>query len=108
MTPEPGSFNEPWHAQVFALTVVLSEAGHFQWADWTRALGATLTRHRGEGPLDGAGDYYAAWLETLEMLLSNSGLAPSAEVADIRDAWERAYLRTPHGRPVVLETDSYS
>jgi len=26
-------FEEPWHAQVFAITVALNEAGVFQWTD---------------------------------------------------------------------------
>ena len=44
-TPE-APFTDPWHAQLFALTVALSDGGRFGWADWTRAFGATLARHR--------------------------------------------------------------
>ena len=35
-------FEEPWHAQVFAITVALNEAGVFQWTDWANRFGATL------------------------------------------------------------------
>ncbi len=31
--PEP-VFAEPWHAQVFAVTVALNEAGRFAWSEW--------------------------------------------------------------------------
>ena len=30
---------------------------------------------------------------------------PAAEAADVRAAWERAYLSTPHGSPVTLQAD---
>lgn len=97
---QPSHFDEPWQAELFALTVALSEAGHFAWPQWTEAFGATLRRHGAARPLDGGADYHRAWLETLETLLDRSGLAPSAEARAMRDRWEAAYLATPHGQPV--------
>ena len=35
-------FEEPWHAQVFAITVALNEAGIFQWTDWAHQFSTTL------------------------------------------------------------------
>ena len=102
--PEP-VFEAPWHAQVFALTVHLNEAGHFVWGDWAAAFGATLKRHGLSRELNGGEDYFAAWLETLEGFLAEAGLSDLAEVARLRDAWEAAYLRTPHGAPVSLDGD---
>ncbi len=99
---QPSRFDEPWQAQLFALTVALSEAGHFAWPDWTAAFGATLKAKGAAGPLDGGADYYAAWLETLEALLDRAGLAGRDEARAMRAAWERAYLSTPHGEPVRL------
>ncbi|WP_102223054.1 nitrile hydratase accessory protein [Acidimangrovimonas sediminis] len=96
-------FEEPWHAQVFALTVALSEAGRFTWPEWTEAFGATLARHGKDRALDGGEDYFHAWLETLEALLARLGLAEPAVVEALRDAWEAAYLATPHGQPVHLK-----
>jgi nitrile hydratase accessory protein len=101
----PAQFHEPWHAQAFALTVAMSEAGHFTWARWTEAFGATLARHRAAHPghaLDGGDDYFHAWLETLEGLLDSLGLAGAAQAHLVRDQWESAYLATPHGHPVRL------
>lgn len=102
--PEP-VFAAPWHAQVFALTVHLNEAGHFAWADWASRFGATLKRHGLARDLDGGDDYFAAWLETLESVLDQTGLADTDAVAQMRGAWKRAYLSTPHGMPVVLDGD---
>ncbi|UWR16587.1 nitrile hydratase accessory protein [Sulfitobacter sp. M368] len=99
--PEP-AFDAPWHAQVFALTVHLNEAGHFAWADWAERFGATLARHGLDKELNGGEDYFTAWLETLESFLAEIGMAAPADVADLRNAWEAAYLSTPHGAPVHL------
>ena len=102
--PEP-VFSEPWHAQVFALTVHLNERGRFKWPDWTQRFGATLAAHGLSRELDGGDDYFNAWLETLEELLADSGAAAPRDAADTKLAWERAYLNTPHGQPVKLAGD---
>lgn len=99
--PEP-VFLEPWHAQVFALTVHLNETGHVSWPDWARAFGDTLARHGLSKELDGGNDYFTAWLETLERVLSDAGLAHQRDVATVKQAWADAYLQTPHGTPVTL------
>jgi nitrile hydratase accessory protein len=107
-------FAEPWHASVFALAVKLSEAGYFTWHEWSEAFGARL---REERPLDGcAGDtrpmpevdsaaYYDVWLDTLESLLIQRGLASPTDLADLKAAWTKAYLQTPHGMPVKIGSD---
>ncbi|MEL6808109.1 MAG: nitrile hydratase accessory protein [Pseudomonadota bacterium] len=101
MTPEP-VFEAPWHAQLFALTVHLSETGLFDWPDWAARFGATLKRHGLERELNGGDDYFAAWLETLETLLAEANAAHPDAVQDMRDAWKAAYLETPHGAPVRI------
>lgn len=102
MRPEP-AFEAPWHAQIFALTVHLNAAGLFDWPDWAARFGATLKRHGLARELNGGDDYFAAWLETLEALLAQDGLASSQDVQALRDAWEIAYLDTPHGTPVTIK-----
>ena len=103
MTAPDPAFESPWHAQVFALTVYLNEAGHFAWPDWAQRFGATLARHGLARDLNGGDDYFAAWLETLESYLSDLGMASPDLVNALRDQWEAAYLSTPHGAPVRLE-----
>lgn len=100
--PQP-VFDAPWHAQVFALTVHLNEAGRFSWPAWAERFSATLRRHGLARELDGGEDYFRAWLETLEALLAEDGAAPASEVETLRGRWEDAYLSTPHGAPVQLE-----
>lgn len=100
--PTEPAFSEPWHAQLFALTVHLNESGRFDWPDWAARFSATLARHGLTRDLDGGDDYFVAWLETLEELLAEQGAANSTEAALMREAWEAAYLATPHGQPVRL------
>jgi len=102
LRPEP-AFEAPWHAQLFALSVHLNEAGHFDWAEWAAQFGATLARHGQEKSLNGGDDYFHAWLETLERLLADRAMADPDQVAALRDAWERAFLDTPHGQSVHLK-----
>ena len=100
--PEP-AFSEPWHAQLFALTVHLNEAGKFTWAHWAGRFAETLARHGLDRDLDGGDDYFTAWLETLEALMAEAGMAAPDEAAAMKSAWEEAYLTTPHGVPVHLK-----
>jgi nitrile hydratase accessory protein len=100
--PEP-VFEAPWHAQLFALTVHLNETGHFAWPDWAAAFSKTLAQHGLKKDLNGGDDYFAAWLETLEMVLAEQGKAAPEDVARIKQAWQEAYLHTPHGHPVHLQ-----
>jgi len=100
--PEP-VFDAPWHAQLFALTVHLNEAGHFVWPDWAERFGAMLKQHGLSKELNGGDDYFAAWLETLEGFLAEIDLADPAVVEQTSAAWERAYLSTAHGQPVTLD-----
>ncbi|MEW2917227.1 nitrile hydratase accessory protein [Ruegeria sp. ANG10] len=99
--PEP-VFAVPWHAQVFAVTVALNEAGRFDWSKWAERFSQTLKLHGLDKELDGGDDYFHAWLETLEQLLIEQGSAAPGDIQSIRNAWEEAYLTTPHGQPVHL------
>jgi nitrile hydratase accessory protein len=95
-------FEAPWHAQLFAMTVHLSESGRFTWPDWTARFGQTLKAHGLSHELDGGDDYFGAWLDALENLLADRGLAEKSAVAELKAAWEAAYLTTPHGAPVKI------
>jgi nitrile hydratase accessory protein len=94
-------FAEPWQAQAFALTLQLHEQGAFTWTEWAQALAVELMA---AGPADDGARYYEHWLAALERLVTSKALA-GAEALDARKhAWEAAYLRTPHGQPVRLES----
>ena len=98
--PEPRAFAEPWQAQVFALTLRLHEQGAFSWSEWAEAL----TAQRAGVEDDGGAGYYESWLAALETLVLDKGLAGKAELGTCADDWRRAYLATPHGKPVELDS----
>ena len=89
------TFDKPWQAEAFALTVQLHENGVFSWAEWSAALGSEIAQ-RGEA------DYFACWLNAIETLVDRKGIASRKQLADTRAAWREAYTRTPHGQPVHL------
>lgn len=89
-------FDQPWQAQVFALTVALNEAGWLDWPDWAAAFGAARA---------GEGDYFTDWLDTLQRLLAERGVADAATIAALTAGWQRAARATPHGSPIELAND---
>lgn len=95
-------FAEPWEAQAFALAVRLSEAGHFTWAEWTAALAAEIGSASERGDRDRGDTYYQHWLRALESLCREKGLTSGDLLETRTEQWRRAYLNTPHGKPVEL------
>lgn len=95
-------FAEPWQAQAFALAVALHQAGCFTWREWAEALSREIEDAQRRGDADLGDTYYLHWLNALESLcLGKTGLTP-AEVVARKEHWRRAYLATPHGKPVRL------
>jgi nitrile hydratase accessory protein len=101
-------FAEPWQAQAFALTVKLSEQGHFTWKEWAAALADELKSATSHGEPDDSSHYYDHWLAALEHLATIKGLVDSTSLATRKAAWADAYRSTPHGLPVKLAPGSGS
>ena len=95
-------FREPWEAQAFALTLRLHEQGVFTWREWAEALAGEIQAAQARGDPDLGDTYYRHWLTALERLVVAKGLTVTAEVAERKAAWARAYRETPHGQPVRL------
>ena len=97
-------FKEPWQAQAFAMAVTLSEAGLFSWQEWSSELGLSIQSRQKKGDPEDGETYYLHWLETLEKMLSRKNLIEHADLLMRISEWEEAYLKTPHGQPVQLES----
>jgi len=95
-------FAEPWQAQVFAMAVQLSAAGHFTWTEWTTALGAQLQAAAGRGEAADGSRYFEHWLAALEQLAAEKQLTDRTAFHERKAAWADAYRRTPHGQPGEL------
>ncbi|MFN8098714.1 MAG: nitrile hydratase accessory protein [Dermatophilaceae bacterium] len=92
-------FDQPWQAQVFAMTVDLQERGVLSPAEWADALGARVAAsERGDGA-----DYYACWVAALADVLTAKGLLTRGDVEATTAAWHAAAARTPHGQPILLD-----
>lgn len=96
--PVADVFQEAWHAQTLAAAHAFEKAGSFTKSEWAEALGAALARAQVSGAPDTEETYYLAALEALETLAPMS----KADLETRKQAWEDAYLRTPHGLPVTL------
>lgn len=95
-------FAEPWHAELFAATHAVAATGAFRWSEWADRFAAALHEADAAGaPKDGS-TYYNIWLSAFEDFLIARGLADGESLKALREAWIKAYLRTPHGSPVDL------
>ena len=99
-------FAAPWQAQAFAMAVKLCEQGHFTWKEWAAALAAELKAAADRGEPDDGSHYYEHWLVALERLVTRKGLMDQEALLARKEAWADAYRHTPHGKPVVLRSDS--
>lgn len=100
------AFDEPWQAQVLALAFALSQEGVFTPVQWSDALGAELRRSGRRGEPDDQTTYYAAALAALEGLIAADGRVSPVGFSSRIEQWRRAYLNTPHGKPVELSAGS--
>jgi nitrile hydratase accessory protein len=100
-------FREPWEAQAFGMALALHERGLFTWSEWAAALAREIKRAQASGDPDSGETYYRHWLATLEQLIAEKGVATSDKQRRMRDAWDRACDRTPHGAPIELKPEDF-
>lgn len=107
-TDEDGPvFKAPWEAQAFAMAVRLSEQGVFSWPEWAETFGAEIKRAQSQGDPDLGDTYYHHWLAALERLVTSKGVTTQGDLTRLRDAWEHAAARTPHGMPISLQDQDF-
>jgi nitrile hydratase accessory protein len=96
-------FLEPWHAEVFSLAVALNRQGAFTWSEWVEVFSRTAEDIPAENEANAESGYYRRWLVALESLIARKNLVSVEEMAQRKEEWRRAYLRTPHGQAVELK-----
>ena len=98
-------FKSPWHSQLFAMTIQLSEQGNFKWVEFVEVFGEALNNKRLKLiSLDGNDDYFNCWLIALEKIIILKKMGSSKVLDLFKDDWTEAYLSTPHGKPVKIES----
>lgn len=100
-------FREPWEAQAFAMVLALNERGLFTWHEWAATLAAEIERAQAAGDPDTGETYYNHWINALERLTAEKGIASPNTLGRYRDAWERAAERTMHGTPIELKSEDF-
>ena len=80
----------------------LQDQGLFTAGEWSDALGAEIRRAQAAGDPDTGETYYRHWLNALERLVAEKGVADAGTLARYRNAWDHAADRTPHGAPIEL------
>jgi nitrile hydratase accessory protein len=85
----------------------LRQKGLFTWPEWAATLADEIKRAQAAGDLDTGETYYQHWLNALERLIAEKGVADRATQTRYRDAWERAAGATPHGDPIVLKPEYF-
>jgi len=98
-------FLEPWEAQAFAMALALHERGLFTWSEWAQTLGEEIKRAQAAGDPDTGETYYRHWLNALECMLADKGIATESTLQRYQAAWDRAADRTPHGAPIELKPE---
>lgn len=93
----PG-FDEPWQAQIHAISRVLLETGRVAPQRWAETLGAAIRRRLTAGAPDTPETYYMAMTDAVAAVLA----LDEAALDTLTEAWRHAYETTPHGRPVTL------
>ena len=100
-------FREPWQAQAFAMALALHERGLFTWPEWAAALAKQIEAAQAAGDPDLGDTYYRHWVAALESLVAAKQAGGAAELARLRNAWDHAADRTPHGQPIVLQAADF-
>ena len=100
-------FREPWEAQAFAMALALHARGLFTWPEWAATLGAEIKRAQAAGDPDTGATYYRHWLNALERLVTEKGIADASTLTRYHDAWDHAADRTPHGAPIELRPEDF-
>lgn len=101
-------FRAPWEAQAFAMALALHERGVFSWSEWAAALSQAIAAAQAGGDPDDGHTYYRHWMAALESLVVGKGLATSAQLQALAQAWDAAADRTPHGQPIELTSSERS
>ena len=100
--PQP-AFQSPWQAQAFAMVVALRRSGQLGGQEWANIFGREIASHP-ENEACRDEQYYLDLIAALESLVTQRGMTDAQSLERYQRGWERAIRRTPHGKPIKLES----
>lgn len=75
-------FSAEWERQAFGIALALARDGHFEWEEFRQQLIVAIGDWEGGHALaDPSWNYYDRWLQALEAVLVETGLATQDELA---------------------------
>jgi len=89
-------------AKGYVDAAALDAHGVFGWNEWAAELAGAIRDAQRAGDPDTGERYYRHWLVALERMLLRKGLAEPLSLASLRQSWQVAAERTPHGEPIRL------
>ena len=96
------TFAEPWQAEVLAIAEFLIQKKKFSANQWSKALGNEIKKNANNLTMSSKESYYRSALTALESLTIEHKIVSESEITSKEKDWQDAYLRTPHGEPVIL------
>ena len=100
--PQP-AFQSPWPAQAVAMVVALRRSGQLGGQEWANIFGREIASHS-ESEACRDEQYYLDLIAALESLVTQRGMTDAQSLERYQRGWERAIRRTPHGKPIKLES----
>ena len=91
-------FEKPWHAELFAITILLIKNKIFSWPEWTSCFSEKLQQNRLEGMVDGGDDYYTIWLNTITDMIISKNITDVSYLYEVTQLCVSAYLTKPHSK----------
>ena len=100
------SFDEPWSARLFALTLAAAEAGIFTIGEFQSAMIEAVGRHEANAEISNNRTYYERWIEALVGLLGKKRLVDGTSLHQAEErllaALAAMHRHGPRAVPVPL------
>ena len=84
------TFEKPWHGQVFAITVYLSENKIFKWSEFSDFLAKEIKKDNNM-TRNGSDDYFYSWVKALERLLIKKKITNTPKIVTVKNIWSSAF-----------------
>ena len=87
------TFEKPWHGQIFAITVLLSEKNVFGWKEFSNFFTEQIKKDKNKNQ-NGGDDYFFTWIIALEKLLKSKNILDSDNLKKVNQKLTNAFLKT--------------
>lgn len=97
-TLEGKSFEEPWAARLFGMTLALSETQAFTLQEFQAAMIETVADFESWNCIEDERVYYTRWLEALQSVLRTKGIIMPGRLSETEETVVKRLLDLQHER----------